>query len=283
MPIFSELVSASAVSAGASDTWGTVGTVTLRPKPGQLIGAWVNCAPNAATAAEAYLTQVRFSFGELKLKELLVTGPCVYGENVATNSTSPGAGAADLHPLAIPFQGNEKILIEATHHACGTPTPGMNIQAGLLYMQGERPPPQWWDAFPGLVGASGSDSEANAAVTADDTALTKIEIPSIAGHIIGYACAVGQDAAPRTAEDLVLGIDFGTSTFPDFSPQQFPFVWKIPNLGTATGSGVMIPKVTWPTWFPLPGVSGDITPKTIVNTTMTDSHAVSVDVYYSVL
>ncbi len=282
MPIFSKLVSGSALSAGASDVWAEVGTVTLRPKRGRLIGAWVNCAPNAATAGEAYLTQFRFGLGELGLKELRVTGPCAYGEQVATNASSPGAGPALLVPLAIPFLGNEDILIEATHHACGTPTPGMNAQAGLLYVQGEEPPVQWWRAFPGLVGASGSDSEANAAVTADDTSITNIEIPSIAKHIIGYACAAGQDAAPRTAEDLVLGIDFGTSTFPDWTPQEFPFVWKIPNLGTAPGCGIPIPRVVWPTWVPTPEVSGTITPKTIVNTTMTDSHSVAVDVLYSI-
>jgi len=281
MTTYSALVNASALGAGADDTFTAVGTITMRPKPGRIIGAWVNDAPNAGTAAQSHIPQYRFNFGELGLKELRCTGAHTLGEQVATNCTG-NAGAARLIPLAIPFQGNEKIDITAGWHTCGTPTAGVNAQAGLLYVQGEEPPVQWWRSFPGLVGASGSDAESNAAVTADATAITDLQIPAIAKHVIGFGCSATQDAAPRTAEDLVLGIDFSTSTFPDFSPQEYPFVHKVPNLGTGAGSGISPPYVSWPAWIPTHSVSGQITPESIINTTMTDNHSVAVDVYYTV-
>jgi len=281
MPTYSDLVSGSALSAGADDTFASVGTITLKPMPGIIIGAWMNAAENALTAAEAVLTQFNFDLGELGKQNLLLTGPHVGGEAVATQSMGY-SGPAVLHPLNIPFKGNERVAITATHHASGTATGGINCQAGLLYSMPPHPPQAWKIAFPGLMGGTGGDSEAIANITANATAITALEIPAFASHVIGFGCAAAQDAAPRTAEDLVLGIDFSASDFPDWSPQEFPFLWKMPNLaGTLVGGGMGMPRVVWPAYIPTHGVGGDIRAETIVNTTMTDAHAVSADVYYA--
>ena len=283
MPVYSDLVTANALGAAAQDTFTAVGTITMKPFPGRIIGAWLNGAPDANTAAEAIISQFNFDFGEVGLKELLVTGPCIYGESVATQSVGD-MGPALLVPLNIPFHGNERIPITAGWHASGTPTAGLNAMAGLLYVVGAEPPMEWRNRYPELIGCSGGDSEASAAVTATATAITDLQIPALSKnmHVCGYACGVAQDAAGRTAEDMVLGIDFGTSTFPDWSPQIYPFAWKFPNLaGTLVGGGIRGQKVTWPAWMPTNGVSGQITPKVLLNTTMTDGHAIAVDVFYT--
>jgi hypothetical protein len=213
------------------------------------------------------------------LKEVLCTGMGGVGESIATQSVGFGL-PAHFHPLNIPFKGNENIDITAGHHA-PAPTAGLNAQAAVLYSQPPHPPAEWFDAFPYLMGNSGSDSEANGTVTADATAITDLQVPSLAQHITGFACTAAQDAAGRTAEDLVLGINF-TSTFPDFTPQQYPFLSKFPNLaGTLVGGGIQLPLVTWPAWIPTHGVSGQVTPTVELVTAMTDAHSVTADVFYT--
>jgi hypothetical protein len=280
MPTYCDLVEAAAISAGAQDTFTAVGTVTLRPGPGVVLGVFTNGAPNATTAAEAIIPQFNFNFGELGVKEILCTGMGGTGEAIATQSGGHGK-PAEFFPVNLPFRGNEDIDITAGWHASGTPTAGLNAQAAVFYSQPPHPPKEWFDAFPMLMGMSGSDSEANAAVTADRTAITDLQVPSLAGHITGFGCTAAQDAAPRTAEDLVLGLDF-TSTFPDFTPQQYPFLSKIPNLaGTLVGKGIHFPLVRWPAWIPTHHVSGQVTPTTEAVTGTTDAHAIAADVYYT--
>lgn len=281
MSTFSDLVTAAALAAGTTDTFAAVGTIELRPEKGTIIGAWVNATADTNTAAEAYQTQFRFDFGEVGLKELLLTGPCSVGEGIATQSGG-FAGPALLHPLDIPFEGNESIGVTAAHHG-PAPTAGMDAMGGLLYVVGKDVPPiQWWRAFPKLMGDSGGDSEAAAAVTADNTAITALRVPSFAKHVCGYGGAAAQDAAPRTAEDLVLGIDFSQSSFPDWSPQKYPILWKYPNLsGTLVGRGISLPVMTWPAWIPTNSVSGTITPRTILVTGVTDAHSVTADIFYT--
>ena len=132
------------------------------------------------------------------------------------------------------------------------------------------------------MGCVGGDSEAEDALTADATEFPNdIEIPSMARHITGFGCTVAQDAAARTGEDLVLGANF-TSTFKDFTPQQYPFLSKVPNLlGTIVGTGIDFPRVVWPAWIPTNGVSGQMTITAELVTAMTDAHCMAVDVYYS--
>jgi len=216
MPTYSDLVQAAALAAGAADTFAAVGTVTLRPERGVIIGAWCNHAPNANTAAEAYQGQFNFDLGQVGKTNLLITGPCSVGEAVATQSSGHG-GAASLTPMNVPFVGNEDIPITFAHHG-PAPTAGTNAQAGLLYYTGSPPPQEWWRAFPEIMGSVGADSEANAAVTAASTAITNLEIPAHARHVCGFRCTAAQDAAGRTAEDLVAAIHF-TSTIPDFTQE----------------------------------------------------------------
>lgn len=281
MTTYSDLVTAAALGAGTTDTFSAVGTIELRPEKGTIIGAWVNATADANTAAEAYQTQFNFDFGEVGLKELLLTGPCSVGEGIATQSVG-FAGPALLHPLDIPFDGNESVPITAAHHG-PAPTAGMDGMGGLLYVVGKDVPPiQWWRAFPDLMGDSGGDSEANAAVTADNATITDLRVPSFAKHICGFGGTAAQDAAGRTAEDLVLGIDFSKSSFPDVSPQMYPIAWKYPNLaGTLVGTGIRFPVVHWPAWIPTRDVSGTISPRTILVTGVTDAHSVTADIFYT--
>jgi hypothetical protein len=268
MPTYCDLVEAAALGAAAADTFTAVGTVTMRPGPGVILGFITNGTANANTAAEAYVTQFRFDLGEVGLKELTVTGMPGVGEHVATQSSGDGL-PAQFHPANIPFKGNENIDITAGHHL-PAPTAGLNAQAAVFYSQPPHPPKEWFDAFPGIMGGSGGDSEANGAVTADRTAITDLQIPALARHVCGFASTSGQDAAGRTAEDLVYGLDF-TSTFPDFTPQQYPMMSKYPNLaGTLVGTGITMPRVVWPAWIPTNGVSGQITPTCELVTAVTD-------------
>lgn len=240
----------------------------------------MNHAPDANTAAEAYQGQFKFDFGELGLKDGLYTGPCSVGESIATQSVG-FAGAADLVPLNVPYKGDEDILIEFAHHG-PAPTAGTNAIAGLLYVEGNMSelPIDFWRAFPGLMPNAGGDSEANAAVTAAATAITNLSVPSLAHHIIGFGSTVAQDAAGRTAEDLVSSITF-TSTASDFTPQKYPFCWKFPNLaGTLVGQGIDFPMVRWPAWIPTNEVTITVTPTSILATLVTDAHSITADVYY---
>lgn len=280
-PTYCDLVEAAALGAGANDTFTAVGTVTLRPGPGVILGLITNGAPNANTAAEAIVPQFLFDLGEVGVKEFRVTGMQGVGEAVATQSVGHGL-AAQFHPVNLPFKGNEQIPITAGWHDSGTPTAGLNAQAAVFYSQPPHPPREWFDAFPGIMGSSGSDSEAEDALTADATAFPDdLQIPAFAKHITGFACTAAQDAAGRSAEDLVLGANF-TSTYPDFTPQQYPFLSKFPNLaGTLVGTGISLPRVAWPAWIPTQGVSGQITTTAELVTAVTDAHCMAVDVYYT--
>jgi hypothetical protein len=280
MPVYSDLVTGLAIGAASTDTFGAVGTVTMRPEPGTIIGFWDNGTANANTAAEAYQYQVNYDLGQLGKTFALITGGCSVGEAVATQS-SGHAGAAQLTPANIPFKGNEDIPITAAHHG-PAPTAGLNVQAGVLYTTNRDPPPaEWYTRFPNLSPIVGSDSEANAAVTAASTAITDLEIPAHARHINGYRCTAAQDAAGRTAEDLLVSIIF-TSTIPDFTPQEYPFVWKYPNLaGTLVGQGIAFPVVTWPAWMPTHGVNQTVTPTATLATAVTDAHSITADVFYT--
>lgn len=279
MPTYCDMVEAAALGAGAADTFTAVGTVTLRPGPGVILGFITNGTANANTAAEAYIPQYNFDLGELGLKQMLVTGMGGVGESIATQSVGFML-PAQFHSANIPFRGNEQIDITAGHHG-PAPTAGLNAQAAVLYSQPPHPPREWFDAFPYIMGGSGSDSEANAAVTTDRAAITDLQVPSLARHITGFGCTMAQDAAGRTAEDAVLTLDF-TSTFPDFTPQQYPFMSKFPNLaGTLVGTGIASPLVRWPAWIPTNGVSGQVSPTTDMVTAVTDAHAITADVYYT--
>jgi hypothetical protein len=251
----------------------------LRPEAGTIIGFWDNGTANANTAAEAYQYQVNFDLGEVGLTNALLTGACSVGEAVATQS-SGHAGAAQLTPCNIPFRGNENIVITAAHHG-PAPTAGLNVQAGVLYYTGSAPPQEWWRAFPELMACQGSDSEANAAVTAASTAITDLNIPAHAQHITGFRSTCAQDAAGRTAEDILTSIVF-TSSIPDFTPQEFPFNWKYPNLaGTLVGQGIAFPVVSWPAWIPTHGVNQTVTPTVTLATAVTDAHSITADVFYT--
>lgn len=280
MPIYSDLVTGLAIGAGATDTFGAVGTVTMRPEAGIIRGFWDNGTADANTAAEAYQYQVNFDLGQVGKTNMLITGACSVGEAVATQS-SGHAGAAQLTPAYIPFSGNEDIVITAAHHG-PAPTAGLNVQAGVLYECGsDKPPAGWHDAFPALYNPVGADSEANAAVTAASTAITNLEIPAHARHICGFRSTCAQDAAGRTAEDILTSIVF-TSTIPDFTPQEYPFNWKYPNLaGTLVGQGIAFPVVTWPAWMPTHGVNQTVTPTVTLATAVTDAHSITADVYYT--
>ena len=239
----------------------------------------MSATANINTTAEAYQTQFNFNLGEVKKKNLRLSGPCNVGEGIGTQSTG-FAGAARLIGASIPFEGNERIDVTFGHHG-PAPTAGSNVQAAVLYSQPPHPPMEWFYRFPELYGLVGGDTEANAAVTAVSTDITDLEIPSFSRHIIGFSASAAQDAAIRTGEDLVLGIDF-TSTFPDFEPQEYPFLWKYPNLaGTAVGKGISLPEVTMPAWIPTFAVSGQVTPSVELVTTVTDAHSVTADVFYT--
>jgi len=281
MPTRCTLVEAAALGAGANDTFTAVGTTRMQTGPGVVLGFITNGAPNVTTAAEAIIPQFIFDLGELGLKEYRVTGMQGVGEAVATQSVGHGL-AAQFHPVNIPFKGNEAIPITAGWHDSGTPTAGLNAQAAVLYSQPPHPPKEWFDAFPGIMGGSGCDSECEDALTADATEFPDdIEIPGLAKHICGFGVTCSQDAAARTGEDLVLGLKF-TSTFKDFTPQQYPFMSKVPNLmGTIVGTGIAMPRVVWPAWIPTGGVSGQVTVTAELVTAMTDAHVVAVDVYYT--
>lgn len=284
---FSDLVTGTAIGAAATDTFTEVGVVTLRPgsggtESGRIIGLWDNGTANANAAAEAYQYQVNFDLGELGLKEYLISGACSVGEGVATQSGG-FAGPAQLTPCNIPWQGNEAIRITAGHTG-PAPTAGLNIQAGLFYYENPAPPREWMKLITGMpcmYPGSGGDHEANAAVTAAVTAITDLQVPSFARHICGFKATAAQDAAPRTAEDLVMSIHF-TSTFPDFTPQEYPFLWKYPNLaGTLVGKGISLPTVAWPAWINTSGVSGQVTPTVNLATLVTDAHSITADLAYT--
>lgn len=274
-----DTVQALNISPGAQDTFTAVGTVKLRSKPGIIIGVITNGTANANTAAEAIIPQFKFDLGNLGRKEILVTGMDGIGESVATQSQGHGLRAR-LTACNIPFQGNENIDISAGWHASGTPTAGLNAQCAVLYSQPPHPPPEFYRAWPGIHPITGSDSESNAAVTAN-AAIDDLETPSKPRHICGFGCTAAQDAAGRTAEDMVLGINF-TSDLDDFTPQEYPFLSKFPNLaGTLVGSGIKLPYVEFPAWIPTNNVAGTITPTTNLVSAMTDAHAVAVDVFYT--
>ena len=279
MPTYCKMEEAAGLSAGAQDVFAAVGTVTLRPGPGMILALLTNGAPNANTAAEAIIPQFRFDLGEVGLKEVLVTGMGGVGESIATQSGGFGL-PAQITAVNIPFKGNERIPITATWHASGTPTAGLNAQASVLYSQPPHPPPAWFNMFPYLHPIQGSDSEANAAVTAEAD-IADLQIPSFAQHICGFGSTMAQDAAPRTAEDVVMALTF-TSTFPDFTPQEYPFMSKFPNLaGTLVGKGIQFPYMKFPAWIPTNRVSGQITPRVDFVTVPTDAHAISADVFYT--
>ena len=285
---FSELVTGTALAAGSTDTFAAVGTITMRPgggsggESGRIIGLWDNGTADTNTATEVDQYQVNFDLGELGLKEYLVTGACSVGEGIGTQSGG-FAGPAQLTPCNIPWSGNERIPITAAHHG-PAPTAGLNVQAGILYYENPAPPRGWRDMINGkpcLYPGSGGDSEANAAVTAAVTAITDLQVPSFAGHICGFKCTAAQDAAPRTAEDIVVSIHF-TSTFPDFTPQHYPFLWKYPNLaGTLVGKGIDLPAVGWPAWINTNRVSGQVTPTVNLATLVTDAHSITADLVYT--
>ena len=279
MSTYCKKVQADTLGAGTADGDAAVGTITLRPNPGVIIGFIVNGTANINTTAEAYQTQFKFDLGEVGLKELRMSGPCNVGEGIGTQSGG-FAGAARILGAKIPFNGNERIDVTFGHHG-PAPTAGSNVMGAVLYSQPPHPPPEWFQRFPMLYPLSGGDTEANAAVTAVSTDITDLEIPSFSKFITGFSCGAAQDAVPRTGEDLVLGIDF-TSTFPDFEPQEYPFLWKYPNLlGTIVGKGISLPTVTMPAWIPTFGVSGQVTPSVELVTLVTDAHSVTADVFYT--
>lgn len=279
MPTYSDLAVNNTLAAGATDTFASVGTITLRPEPGRIIGFWASNVANANTATEAYQGQFNFDLGQVGRTNALFTGPCSVGEGVGTQSGGFG-GSAMLVPANIPFKGNEDIPITFAHHG-PAPTAGSNCAAGVLYYTGSQPPAEWWRAFPELMGISGSDSEANAAVTAASTAITNLEVPAAARHICGFGSTAAQDAAGRTAEDLLVTITF-TSTIPDFTPQEYPFNWKYPNLaGTLVGKGIDLPYINWPAYIPTHGVNQTVTPTVTLATAVTDAHSITADVFYT--
>lgn len=279
MTTYSDLAVNNGLAAGSTDTFAAVGTITLRPEPGVIIGFWDCFTANANTATEAYQGQVHFDLGQVGRTYERHTTSCNVGEGIGTQSGG-FAGPAQFTPANIPFKGNEDIPITFAHHG-PAPTAGSNGAAGVLYYIGGPPPQEWWRAFPELMGGSGSDSEANGAVTAASTAITNLEIPASARHISGFRSGACQDAAPRTAEDLVLTITF-TSTIPDFTPQEYPFLWKYPNLaGTLVGKGIAIPTVTWPAYIPTHGVNQTITPTVTLATAVTDAHSITADAFYT--
>lgn len=282
MSTYSELVTGLAIGAATADQFAAVGTIRVRNRPGAIIGFWVNGTANANTANEAYSFQVDFDLGEFGLKHALLGGNCCVGEGIGTQSGGFG-GPAVLYPANILFTGNEALDITAAH-CLPAPSAGLNVQAGILYWTDGRPPAEFWQYYPDPMPMQGGDLETDGALTANDVAIAALEIPGFPRHISSLGGALGgQDAAARTAEDVVLGLNF-TSTFEDFTPQQYPIAYKYPNLlGTLVGKGIHINGMPcrWPAYIDTQNKAGTITPHSLMATAPTDAHSVTATCEYT--
>jgi len=283
MSTYSKIETGTAIGAATADTWAAVGNpIRVRNRPGAIDGFWINGTANINTTNEAYSFQVDFDLGEFGLKHAILAGNCCAGEGIGTQSGGFG-GPAVFYPANIPFSGNEALDITAAH-CVPAPTAGLNVQAGIHYWTDSRPPAEYWQYFPDPMPMQGADLETDGALKADNVALTALNVPGFPRHISSLGGALGgQDAAARTGEDVVVGLRF-TSTFEDFTPQEFPIAFKYPNLlGTLVGKGIKIDNmpVRWPTYIDTQNKAGTITPHSLMATAATDAHSLTATCEYT--
>ena len=276
----------SAVSVGGTaDTFADVGTVQLLNDAERVIAIQVAAALDATTAEEAVIAQYEFDFSDMGLGVWRFSGPPSYGESIATNNS--GLKAKSMwSPCNIPATGNENIPVKVSTHL-PDPTGDLNVLAGVMFESTPKSgdttmPDEWWRKFPEMMAAQGGFAEAKADVTADNEALTAINVRSWANHIVGFGGDFNTDDAPRTTEDVVLGIDYRGS-FGDFEPQRYVVGYKQSPLGTAVGKGVFdsMAPYRFPAWIPTFNKTGTVTPRVILATGVTDNIGVSADVFWS--
>lgn len=275
----------SAIDVGGDvDAFEEVGTIELLNDAERVIAIQVAAALNATTAAEAVAAQYKFDFSDMGLGTWTFTGPPSHGQAIATNNQALKAKSLWL-PCNIASEGNESIPISVSTHLPDV-TGDLNVLAGVLFestpKEDQTMPDEWWRAFPEMMAAQGGFGEAKADVTTTDEALSTITVRSWARHIVGFGADFNQNAAPRAAEDLVLGMDY-RGTFGDFEPQRYVVGYKVAALGTPVGQPTYDPAAPYrfPAWIPTFGKTGKITPRTILASSVTDEHQVTGDVYWS--
>ena len=277
MGTFCKVVSATAVG-GTGDTFDSVGTIKLRPDAKEIIAFIVAAASNAMTDAEAIAAQYEVDLSSLSLPTYKFGGPPSYGQGVGTNNQAIKQGAR-MELTQIPAKGNAEIRVRVSQHL-PDPTAPLNVVFGALYHNGEDLPDDLWKKmFPGVRPAMNGDTQANAAVTAVSTAIDDLVVDQWLNMIVALGGDINQDAAPRTAEDAVLWIEF-LSNIKDFSPQEYPIAMKQPALGTAVGLPTFDPLAPYlfPAWIPTENAQVTITPVAKLVTLVTDAHQVTADV-----
>ena len=270
MPTYSDAV-ASATAGATADTFDNIGTVTLRADALATIAVMFAGAPTTTTTAEAHSGQLRVQSDDMGYgNQIIFVGPYL-GFGIVTNDNGVAANV-DYLPLRWKNRkggsaGNNRIVIDFSTNL-PDPTGGTELAASVFYEAGSAVPAELLQAWAGLgisAMTSGYDTEANGAQTAVAADIAALEVPSWAKALTGYKAAALQDVS-ATAGEAISGFTANVSTFPNFTPQEYPIPAFSAMLGTPVGQQQNIDRVDYlPMYFPLPGVNGTITPTMNLN------------------
>ena len=278
MALYSKAISAAALGATA-DTFGNVGTITLRSDANRLYGLLVQASNTTTTAAEQNSGQIQVTASDLGLGAQICAAPPLVGGGIATNDQTTVA-ATEFIPLNLVCKGKENIVVDYTTQVTD-PTAGSDVVVCGLYTGSKSATDvKMLDRMPLMhpMAPRGYDCEANGAVTTvAETAITDLNIPSWATWLCGVR-VTAINAAVMTAGEGLAGYVRMRSTLPDFEPQEWPFYYSMnASLGTPVGQPVSMTNPRfWCMSFPLQKRNETISPYSVFVVASTANISVSV-------
>jgi len=228
--LMSTVITGANLSAGAADTFGSIGTVAAPPKTIKFRGVSMSAAPLVETADEAVIGEYKVEAPSLPSASIF-DGPPRRGHNPGTN-IGDHLAMVETRPFNIPMGPGEITEGSFTFHL-PAPTTGADVQMAILHESNEGfAIPEWM--FSNVIGmvdpqTRGYRGEAKSAIVGTaEVAMTAITFPSTAKILSSLSVCVHGDAFE--AVEVLGKIDFETNF--GFSPWQMP----IPSPGVALGT-----------------------------------------------
>lgn len=266
-----------AASGATADTFDDMGTITLSDRARHVHGLLATWGQVVPTAAEASIAQLQWSSSDNGIGNQRFTLLGTTGGAPATN-IAPVGRQQQFIPLDLDVAGNSKFDFAFSAHT-PDPTGTADVAIALLFNDGDMG--DMLRFYPGMVPMKGSDTEANAAVTATtETAITNLEVPGWAEYITGFQFNCAPDTM-ITDEDPILPVFILRASFRDFDPQEYIGPSISSALGTPVGDGLICWGIHIPVWIPINSPANQtITPNVKLTTTSAVSVGVSADVFY---
>jgi hypothetical protein len=227
---FCDVVALTTGTTGAA--FGTAVNLTLNDQAKYIAGIVVTGCDSVITTAEGSQVLLRMQSQSLsKPPQVFVTGPYI-SSGPGTNSSGQGM-VQDVIKLG--WQAGPMAILTFDAALSLTNTTGKALLVQVIYLN-DVPNSDWWNAFPDILGASGSAYSTITQATTTRTAMTVITIPKWAKRIIGARVACHKSGAITAAQYQQFKVDMQFSQA-GVQPMILVSNSEGSTLGTPVGTG----------------------------------------------